>query len=308
MTTMKINATLPFDRSSAGAHEEFLNMEAVAEIGRALERFGFSGGNVTDHPCPTARWLDSGGHDAQDPFVLLSLVAAATTTLRLQTGILVLPYRNPFIVARAAASLDVFSGGRLTLGLGVGYLKGEYFALGVDFAERNEVMDEYIKALKAAWTGDEFSFEGTGYSARGNRMRPSPVQQPHPPLFVGGNSKRAIRRAAELGDAWYPFFTPATISATARTAPMASDEDLIAGIAYLRDHCEKIGRKHHPEVFLGSLRRPGEERNGQLLLDKLGRYRDMGVCGAVTHIEGETRKAWIEDAEWFGSEVIAKLG
>ena len=117
---------------------------------------------------------------------MLSLVAAVTSTLRLQTGILVLPYRNPFIVARAAATLDVFSGGRLALGLGAGYLKGEYHAVGADFFRRNEIMDEYMVAMKAAWAGEEFNFEGSDYSARGNRMRPRPIQQPHPPLLVGG--------------------------------------------------------------------------------------------------------------------------
>lgn len=302
---MKINAPLPFDRTDAA--EEFLTLEAVAEIGRALERAGFSGGNVTDHPCPTARWLDAGGHDAQDPFVMLSLLAAVTSTLRLQTGILVLPYRNPFITARAAATLDVFSSGRLTLGLGAGYLKGEYHALGVEFDRRNDIMDEYIKAMKAAWSGEEFSFEGTGYSVRGGRMQPRPVQRPHPPLYVGGNSRRAIRRAAELGDGWYPFFTPAVLSSTARTAPMAGDDDLVEGIAYLREHCEKIGREQMPEVFLGSFRRPGEEWNAQAIIDKLERYRELGISGAVVNIDGETRAEWCDNVERFGAEVLAKL-
>lgn len=302
---MRINATLPFDRSDAS--EEFLTMDAVIEIGQTLERAGFSGGNVTDHPCPSARWLDAGGHDAQDPFVMLSLVAAVTKTLRLQTGILVLPYRNPFVMARSAATLDAFSGGRLTLGLGAGYLKGEYYALGVDHNQRNELMDEYIKAAKAAWTGEEFSFDGSGYSARGCRMQPRPVQHPHPPLLIGGNSKRAIRRAAELGDGWYPFFTPAGLNNTARTAAMTSDEDLINGIHYLREYSEEIGREKASEVFLGSIRRPGEELNAQLILDKLGRYRELGITGAVTHIEGDTREQWCDNAAWFGSEVLAKL-
>src|SRR5262249_16708350 len=156
--TMKINVTLPFDNIANPA--EFLQPEAVAQIGAALERAGFNGGNVTDHPCPTGRWLDNGGPFAQDPFVVLSMLAHATKKLRLQTGILVLPYRNPFITARAVASLDVFSGGRVTLGLGAGYLKGEYAALGVDFERRNEIVDEYINALKAAWCNDEFAFKG----------------------------------------------------------------------------------------------------------------------------------------------------
>ncbi len=303
---MKINATLPFDRTESP--EEFLRPEAVTEIGSLLERVGFNGGNVTDHPCPTGRWLDAGGHHAQDPFVMLALVAAATRTLRLQTGILVLPYRNPFITARAVATLDVFSGGRVTLGLGAGYLKGEYFALGVDFEQRNEIVDEYIRALKAAWGGEEFSFKGTGYEARGNRILPGPVQKPHPPLLIGGNSRRAIRRAVELGDAWHPFFTAGVLSATSRTAAMSGEDDLVAGIRYMREHCEKVGRAHPPEVVLGSLTSPGEKLDAAALIDKIGRFRDLGVSGAAIHIEGKTRAQWCDNAERYGAEVLSKLG
>jgi probable F420-dependent oxidoreductase len=302
---MKINATLPFDHTFAP--QEFLTMEAVTEICQTLERAGFNGGNVTDHPCPTARWVDAGGHDAQDPFVMLSLVAAVTKTLRLQTGIVVLPYRNPFIVARAAATLDVFSNGRLTLSFGAGYLKGEYFALGVDFERRNETMDEYLQAMKAAWTGEEFNFEGTGYSARGNRMRPAPIQTPHPPLFIGGNSKRAIRRVVELADGWNPFFTPAAVSATARTAAMSGEVDLAEGIAYMRQHCEKIGRKDMPQIFLASITQSGEKWNPQAVIDKIGKFKEMGVSGAAVNVDGRTRAEWCDNAERIGAEVIAKL-
>lgn len=302
---MKINATLPFDHTFAP--QEFLTMDAVTEVAQTLERAGFSGGNVTDHPCPTARWLDAGGHDAQDPFVMLSLVAAVTKKLRLQTGILVLPYRNPFIVARAAETLDVFSGGRLTLSFGAGYLKGEYFALGADFERRNETMDEYLLAMKAAWTGEEFNFEGTGYNARGNRMRPRPTQQPHPPLYIGGNSKRAIRRVVELADGWNPFFTPAAVSSTARTAAMANDLDLAEGITYMREHCEKIGRKDLPQVFLASITQPGEEWAPQKLIDRIGQYKEMGIAGAAVSIDGRTRAEWCDNAARVGADVIAKL-
>ncbi len=302
---MKINATLPFDHTFAP--DEFMTMDAVKEIGATVEKAGFNGGNVTDHPCPTARWVDAGGHDAQDPFVMLSLVAAHTTSLRLQTGIVVLPYRNPFVVARAASTLDVFSGGRLTLSFGAGYLKGEYFALGADFDARNDTMDEYLQAMKLAWTGEAFDFEGTNYSARGNRMRPAPVQKPHPPLYIGGNSKRAIRRVVELADGWNPFFTPAALSSTARTAAMSGEEDLIAGINYMKEHCEKTRRETLPEVFLASITQPNQPRDAQQLIDRIGRYKELGVSGVGMSIDGKTRAEWCDHAAWIGSEVIGKL-
>jgi probable F420-dependent oxidoreductase len=272
-----------------------------------MERVGFSGCSVTDHPCPTGRWLDAGGHHAQDPFVMLSLVAAATRKLRLYTGILVLPYRNPFITARAVATLDVFSGGRVTLGVGAGYLKGEYYALGVDFERRNDIMDEYIRALKAAWGGAQFSFKGTGYEARDSRILPGPLQKPHPPLLIGGNSHRAIRRAVELGDAWYPFFTAGSLSSTARTVPMANEHDLAQGIRYLREHCEQVGRVSPPEIIVGSVTSPGEKLHHEALVDKIGRLRSLGVSGAAVHIEGRTRAEWCDNAERYRTDVLAKL-
>jgi probable F420-dependent oxidoreductase len=302
---MKVNVTLPFD--NIANPDEFLNPEAVRQIGSVLERAGFNGGNVTDHPCPTGRWLDGGGHHAQDPFVVMSMLAATTTKLRLQTGILVLPYRNPFITARAVATLDVLSGGRVTLGVGAGYMKGEYFALGVDFERRNDIFDEYINALKAAWGGEEFSFKGTGYEARGNRILPLPVQKPHPPLLIGGNSHRAIRRAVESGDAWYPFFTAGPLNTTARTAAMTGETELLEGMSYLKEHCAAIGREKPPEVILSSLTSPGEKLNPAALIDRIGRYQELGITGVALHIEGRTRAEWCENVERCGADVLAKI-
>ncbi|HMN46881.1 MAG TPA: LLM class F420-dependent oxidoreductase [Povalibacter sp.] len=302
---MEINVTLPFDHIQHP--QEFLTPDAVTEIGAAIERTGFAGCNVTDHPCPSGRWLDAGGHHAQDPFVMLSFVAAATRTVRLQTGILVLPYRNPFITARAVATLDVFSGGRVALGIGAGYMKGEYFALGVDFERRNDLVDEYLAALKAAWTNDEFSFKGTGYEARGARILPRPVQKPHPPLLIGGNSPRAIRRAVEMGDAWYPFFTQPGVSSTSRTAEITGPDDLAVAIRYLHEHCEKIGRQRPPEIRLGSLSSIGKDFNAEAVLEKIDRLKTLGVVGAAVHMLATTRAEWCEYAQRFSEEVLARL-
>jgi len=302
---MRINVTLPFDQIENPA--EFLRPEAVVEVAQTAERVGFYGGNVTDHPCPTGRWLDAGGHYAQDPFVMLSFVAAATKKLTLHTGILVLPYRNPFITARSVATLDVFSGGRVTLGVGAGYLKGEYRALGVDFERRNDIMDEYMRALKAALSGEEFTFKGTGYEALGNRIQPGPIQKPHPPLLVGGNSKRAIRRAAELGDSWCPFFTPQQVSSTSRTAEMSDDEDLAEGIKYLHEHCEKIGREEPPTLVLSSISSLSDNDDAAAMIDKIGALKELGAVGAAVHLVGRTRAEWCDNAERFGADVLAKL-
>lgn len=303
---MKINVTMPFDRIEKS--DDFLSMDAVREISQLAEQLGFSGACVTDHPVPSARWLDAGGHYAQDPFVMMSLIAAATKTLRVQTGIVVLPYRNPFITARAVSSLDVFSGGRVSMGFGAGYQKAEYKALGADFDSRNDIMDEYILAMKAAWTGEDFTFKGTGYEALGNRMRPAPVQKPHPPILIGGNSKRAIRRSVDLGDAWNPFFTgPGPLSSTARTQTMNSEEDLAACLAYMDEYCEKVGKKR-PLLILASLTKPGDTWDPPALLETIAQYKEMGAVGAAANIEGDTRAEWSRNAERFASEILSKIG
>lgn len=168
-------------------------------------------------------------------------------------------------------------------------------------------MDEYLTALKKAWTGEAFDFEGTGYSARGNRIQPRPIQHPHPPLYIGGNSKRAIRRVVELGDGWNPFITGPQISSTARTAAMANADDLVTGIAYMREHCEKIGRKDTPQIFLEGLRAPDEESSPQQLIDMISQYKEMGVTGVAVPLDGRTRAEWCDHAEQFGADVISKI-
>jgi probable F420-dependent oxidoreductase len=236
------------------------------------------------------------------------LLAAVTTKLKLQTGILVLPYRNPFIAARSIATLDRYSNGRVIIGTGVGYLKGEYRALGVDFEQRNALMDEHLRALKLALSGEEFSFEGTGYQAFGNRILPGPVQKPHPPILIGGNAKRAIRRAVELGDGWYPFFTgEGPVTQTSRTVKMAGEDDLAAGIAYMMEQCEVMGRKVPPEVSTGSIVMQGEAYAPQMVIDRAGRYAEMGLVSAGMNILGRTRAEWCDNVERFGVDVIAKM-
>jgi probable F420-dependent oxidoreductase len=301
---MKINVPLPFDRIDP--EEKFDDLDAIRAVGKAVEKAGFHAGLVTDHPVPTGRWLDAGGHHAQAPFVVLALLAAVTTKLRLQTGILVLPYRNPFITARDIATLDHFSGGRVALSVGAGYLKGEYKALGVDFEHRNELMDEYMRALRVSLTGAEFTFDGTGYKALGNRILPAPVQK-RLPLYVGGNSRRAIRRVVELGDGWNPFFTTPGLDTTSRTVPFTGEDDLRAGIAYMKEHCEKIGRADLPEVILGGVNKPGETISLAQIVDRIGQFRALGVTAAGVSVQGRNLSEWCENAERVGEEVIAKI-
>ncbi len=300
-----LSIAFPFGRIEQG--EEFVSMAAVHECARAAEDAGFWSGTVTDHPLPSQRWLGNGGHHAQDPFVMLSLVAAVTCRLRVQTNILVLPYRNPFLTARAVSSLDAFSHGRVVLGLGAGYLKPEFKALAADFDVRNDLMDEYVRAMKLAWSGEEFTFQGTGYAATGNRMLPVPAQQPHPPLLIGGNSKRALRRAVELGDAWHPFFVPEAITERVRTANMSGDADILAAIAYMTEHCRKVGRAELPQIIGSGTFTITPRFSAQEAIDHYARLKALGLAGSGADIEAGSRGEWCNLAHQFGEEVIAKL-
>jgi probable F420-dependent oxidoreductase len=305
---MRVSVSLPTDRVKAGA--ELLSAAAIGELARAAERAGFAACFVTDHPIPGDRWLASGGHHTLDPFVALSLAAAATTTLRLQTHVLVAAYRNPFLVAKAAASLDVVSGGRLILGVAAGYLEPEFAALGVDYAERNELCDEAIRTMRRAWSEDGLELEGRHWKASGNTMLPRPLQQPGPPIWVGGNSRRAIRRAVELGDGWLPFPAPARMAARVGTAPLATLDDLRARLDYAREHAEKVGRATPLDVCFVPF---GFEMSAKSALDAdrfleiAAELERIGVTWLTVGFPARTRAEYCERVEEFGAGVLARL-
>jgi probable F420-dependent oxidoreductase len=238
---LKFSVQLPTDRVEDPS--DFVSAQAIGQLARAIEEAGFDACYVTEHPFPSHDWLARGGHHALDPFVSLSLAAGATRSLLLHTHVLVLAYRNPFLTAKAIASLDVVSGGRVLVGAGAGYLEGEFAALGATFEDRNDRFDEAIRAMRAAWTGTTISMSGEVFVAEGNRMLPKPIQRPHPPIWIGGNSPRAIRRAVDLGQGWSPFPLPASGSGSVRTSAIESIGDLADGIARMRALAEEKGRE-----------------------------------------------------------------
>src|SRR5271154_4303504 len=240
MRQMKFTITHPMH--SHPYNPELVRGEGIAKVAAAAEAAGIHGFGFTDHPAPSQRWLEAGGHDALDPFVAMGYAAAHTTMLRLIPNIVVLPYRNPFVVAKSGATLDLLSGGRFTLAVGVGYLKREFAALGVDYEERAALFDEALDVIRAIWTTDDVSFEGKHFTASGITAHPRPASDPHPPIWVGGNTAAARRRVAQKADGWCPFPAPAALAQTARTASMDSVEALADGIADLRRRLDKAGR------------------------------------------------------------------
>jgi len=214
---------------------------AVADVARAAEAAGFDALAFTEHPMPSDRWLDAGGHDALDPFIALTWAAAVTERLRLLTNITVVAYRNPFLLAKTVATLDALSGGRVILGAAAGYLKSEFRALGVDFDERNELFDEALEVLALTWSGEPVTYEGRHFSAAGNQLVPVPVQQP-PPIWIGGNSTVARRRAAEHGQGWMPFPNPPQSTNVVRTASISTADELAPLLDELRTWTRAAGR------------------------------------------------------------------
>jgi probable F420-dependent oxidoreductase len=271
------------------------------EGARTAEAAGFDACFVTDHPAPDEKWLAGGGHHALDPFVALSFAAAATTRIRVQTHILVLPYRNPLLTAKAVLSLDVLSGGRVILGVAPGYLKPEFGALGVEFDERNELTDEAIDVMRAVWTEGRVETVGKHFRTRGTTMAPPPVQKPHPPIWIGGNSTAAIRRAAERGQGWVPFPNPGGLTSRVRT-PELSDLDQLSGrVQILHDHAATIGRTEPIDICFSPF-----ADDAPATLHELSALEALGVTWAVLHTSKvTTRGAWVDAVQALGESVIA---
>lgn len=289
---------------------ELVSPHGVTTVARAAEAAGFDAMGFTDHPAPTQRWLDAGGHDSLDPFVAMGFAAAHTSTLRFIPNVVVLPYRNPFVVAKAGATLDLLSAGRFTLAVGVGYLKGEFAALGVDFDERAELAEESLEVIRAIWTGDDVSFEGRSFRARGITAHPRPVSRPHPPIWIGGNTGKARQRVAAHGDGWAPFAAPAALAGTARTAPMDTVDALAAGIDDLKRRCEEAGRDFSGmDVCFSNLvggRVGYADFEPGAYLDGLSRLAEVGVTWTQVALPGDSLAHAIEAIEQFGESVIGK--
>ncbi|HEX6210756.1 MAG TPA: LLM class F420-dependent oxidoreductase [Methylomirabilota bacterium] len=205
------------------------DVHALVDLASRAEALGVDSVWVHDHVFNVRHVLERiGGRPYYEPLTLLSFVAARTSRVRLGTSVLVLPYHNPVRLAKTAATLDVLSGGRLVLGVGVGAIEQEMQAMGTPFKERGAFTDEAIAVMRALWTQERPSFDGRYSQFAGMPFSPKPVQKPSIPLVIGGVSRAAIRRAARLGDGWQPLgLTP---------------EALEQGMALLREEARACGR------------------------------------------------------------------
>jgi probable F420-dependent oxidoreductase len=296
---MQVSLGLPTHRVDAA--EEFVSGAAVTEIARAAEAAGFDAVFVTDHPAPPADWIAGGGHHTVDPFVTLAWAAATTTGLRVQTNLFVPAYRHPLLSAKVVASLDVLSGGRVILGVGAGYLEGEFAAVGADFAGRNEVLDAAIRTMRAAWTGEPVD---------GVLSLPRPVQRPGPPVWVGGNSTRAIRRAVELGDGWVPMPSPKRAARALRTPGLETIDALGERIELMRSMAAQAGRQDPLDVVFmpaGLDMFNTSSPDAVRVRDALDELAGIGVTWATVTLPGETRAELLGEIDRFGADVISAM-
>ena len=221
-----------------------------------------------------------------DPLIQLANIAARTKKLRLATGVNILPQANPLLLAKQAASIDFISDGRLMLGLGIGWLKEEFEALGVPFERRGARYDDYVAAMKKVWSGETVEHKSEFVNFTGFKSYPLPVQKPHPPIIIGGTTKRAFRRVAELGDGWF--------------APQFDATRLAEQLKELRAVAEEHGRD--PSTIEVTTMWPYPDHGD----DTVERYAEMGVSRLVVPLQFLAKGNVVENLDKFGEEVIAK--
>jgi probable F420-dependent oxidoreductase len=266
--------------------------EIMRALGREAEERGFESIWVAEHVVlfddydsaypydPSGRFPAGGDAGLLEPFTALTYLAAVTDRIRLGTGICLVPQRNPVYTAKAVTDLDTLSGGRVDFGVGVGWLREEFDALGMPFDRRGQRADEYLAAMRSLWCDEVSEFHGELYDLRPCRMYPKPVQRPHPPIHVGGESDAALRRVARLGQGWYSFGR--------------LPEDLPAALARLDAALAAEGRTRDDVTLTVS---PYMHR---VTPEMVGRYAELGVDRLVVlclAFDVDTLRAQLDDLE-----------
>ncbi len=262
----------------------------AAAVARAAETAGFDGVWTGEHIVLPDPQVPPSPVPAHAPFidsaVALAYVAAHTAKIRLGTGIIILPQRNPVVLAKELASLDVVSGGRLIFGIGIGYLKPEFDAIGTPFDHKGPRSEEFLAAMIALWTMEKPEYRGRFVSFGGVNAMPRPVQKPYPEVVFGGHTKSAYSRAARLAKGWYGFALDA--DATAKS------------IEGLRDACKQAGRRFEDlEVSVTP--------RGRIDLDAAKRFADLGVHRLVLTHRGRNEHDILQFVSQTERDLIGKV-
>ncbi|MFE7114616.1 TIGR03619 family F420-dependent LLM class oxidoreductase [Streptomyces sp. NPDC057654] len=279
--------------------------EDLVAVARAADRLGFTYIASCDHVAIPRRLADAMGTVWYDPVATLSYLAAATDRVLLLSHVAVAGLRHPLITAKQYATLDRLSGGRLVLGVGAGHVQEEFEALGVEFGARGAVLDETVDALKAALGPEEFpEFAGERFAFGGLGQAPRPARQPRPPIWVGGSSPAAVRRAAVRGDGWLPQGDrrdqlPAKIATLRglREAAGVAEPAAIGAITeplYVGEPSWDVGRR--------TLR-----GKGGALAESLRAYGAMGVHQIQVRFRCRDRAELLDQMEAFAAEVAPGL-
>jgi probable F420-dependent oxidoreductase len=311
---MQFGLHLPASSADVGA-------EDLIDFARHAEALGFYCITVADHvvvprhisiPYPytvDGKYPGTGYH--LETLMTIGFLAGVTQRIRFVTSVMIAPYRSPIITAKMLATIDVLSGGRIIAGLGVGWMKEEFDNLQAPkFAERGSVTDEYILAFRELWTKDNPSFNGKHCRFSEIVFVPKPVQRPAIPIWIGGHSKQAIRRAARLGDGWHPIGGVPTI-------PL-EPEDMKRDLALLAELARAAGRdpKEIHVALKGSLfdrekkiagRRRRFMGTASEIASDIRAYRDAGVDTLIFDVRRPTMAETLERMEWMAKEVIATI-
>jgi probable F420-dependent oxidoreductase len=292
-------------------------LEAIVQRGEAL---GFHSVMIADHvvfPAAIASRYPytvsgefPGGGDALEQLALVAFVAGRTRTLRLVTSVMILPYRNPVLTAKMLATIDVLSGGRLTVGVGVGWLREEFEALDApDFGRRGAVSDEYLRIFKLLWTQSPASFQGEFYQFEALRCLPRPVQRPHPPIWIGGHSRPALRRVARHGDGWHPVGANPAVPLRPAELRASLDELFRLTEAEGRDPSALTISFKAPvydvsATTLGDAGRRPFSGTAEQVADDIGAYDKLGVSELVFDFRSDEVVQTLERMERFAEEAL----
>ena len=291
--------------------------DALSQIVGAGERLGFDSVMIADHVAfpvsfdskypYTETGAFPGQGDAMEQLALMSFVAAKTERLRLVTSVMVVPQRNPVLTAKMLATIDVLSKGRVTVGVGVGWLREEFEALDAPaFDRRGAVTDECLRIFKKLWTEDPAEHRGEFYSFEPLHCQPQPVQKPHPPIWIGGHSRAALRRTARYGDGWHPVGATAAVPLPPEELQRLLDElkrmteaegrDFSAlTISYKAPIYEKVQSGANRQLFLGS---PDQT------LGDIATFQRLGVSELIFNFRSNELSESLEGMEKFASEVL----
>jgi probable F420-dependent oxidoreductase len=279
----------------------------LGDVARFVEDTGFDGFSAIEHPYPDKQWLAHHGPHAFDPFVSLSFAAAATSRIRVITHVMVSAYRSPYLAAKAAATLDVLSNGRFTLGTAAGYLKSEFEALGADFERRGQLLDEAIQAWKSAWTGH--AHVGADFAVTDHVALPLPTTPGGPPIWIGGNGAAARRRVVQVADGWIPMSASGDTAAITGARPLQDIGTLAEWIADVNRRRAELGGGA-AEVSLVALEGPLLARGDACDLfcaavkAHIGAYADAGVTWITIEPTSRNFDDFRADIDMLASKLI----